>query len=164
MELGEGQLQLRSDQINNGRDPSFAFALAGGHRLGEHARVGLVLNGWLIQAYNLYDPTKGSSVSCALAVVDVLPDRKKRLFVRGGVGGAFYTDNAPGAQGGSGLGWTVGAGYEIPVAKHVAIAPSVAYAAGNLGDDRLAVPAQSNRRFSVIEFKAAFVFHWGRSK
>ena len=66
-EIGEGQLSLVSDQIHRGRTPSLALGFFGGHRLGDHARVGLEMNGWLLQASDLNDPTVGESVSNVLA-------------------------------------------------------------------------------------------------
>jgi hypothetical protein len=69
-EIGEGQLSLSSDQIHRDRTPTFALGFFGGHRLGDQARVGLEMNGWLLQASNLNDPTVGESVSNVLGVID----------------------------------------------------------------------------------------------
>ena len=89
-EIGEGQLSLSSDQVHRDRTPTFALGFFGGHRLGDQARVGLEMNGWLLQASNLNDPTVGESVSNVLGVIDVFPTRKIPLFIRGG-GDCFDT-------------------------------------------------------------------------
>ena len=86
-EIGEGQLSLSSDQVHRDRTPTFALGIFGGHRLGDQARVGLEMNGWLLQASNLNDPTVGESVSNVLGVIDVFPTRKIPLFIRGGGSG-----------------------------------------------------------------------------
>ena len=52
-EFGEGQLKLNSDQQQGNRTATFAMGFAGGRRLGDWARVGLHLNGWLLQGFNL---------------------------------------------------------------------------------------------------------------
>ncbi|MGZ3387635.1 MAG: hypothetical protein ACXVB5_22405, partial [Isosphaeraceae bacterium] len=94
-EIGEGQLSLSSDQIHRKRTPTFALGFFGGHRLGDRARVGLEVNGWLLQASNLNDPTVGEGVSNVLGVIDLLPTRKIPLFIRGGGGLAMYQNNRP---------------------------------------------------------------------
>ena len=69
-EIGEGQLSLSSNQVHRDRRPTFALGFVGGHRLGNQARVGLEVNGWLLQASNLNDPAVGEGVSNVLGVVD----------------------------------------------------------------------------------------------
>ncbi len=162
IDFGEGQLKLTSDQYKGTYGPTFAFSIAGGHRLGSHARAGLQINGWLLEAFDLYDPTKGTSVSNVFGIIDVFPSRKHAFFVRGGGGLSIYTNNHLDGNGGHGPGWTAGAGYEIPVTRQFKVAPIVAYSAGQFGD--AAIPLQTSRRYSVIEFRAALTWHFGRSK
>lgn len=99
LELGEGQLKLTSDQLNTARNPVFALGFVGGHSLGNRARVGLELNGWLLQSFNLNNPAVGESVSNVLVVVDVFPIRKTPIFLRAGPGLALYHYSA------GSLGW-----------------------------------------------------------
>jgi hypothetical protein len=162
VELGDGQLKLTSDQHQSDRGAAFAFGFVGGHRLGEHARIGMQVNGWLLQASNLNDPTVGESVSTALAIFDAFPIQKVPLFLRGGTGLAMYSNNHPLASGGHGFAWTAGAGYEIPLTTTAALVPVVSYSLGGFGDVRTAVEIATNRRYSVIEFKAGFVWHFGK--
>jgi hypothetical protein len=163
IELGDGQLKLTSDQHQSNRGAAFEFGFFGGHRIGERARIGTLVNGWLLEPSNLNDPTVGEGVSNLLGVVDAFPFRKIPLFVRGGAGLAMYSNNHPGAPGGHGFAWTTGAGYEIPVTRNFAVVPTVSYAAGRFGDVRSPDATLTNRRYSVIEFKAGFVWHFGRA-
>ena len=160
--IGEGQLELSSDQQQNDRVSSFALGFAGGRRVGDWTRVGLELNGWLLQAFNLNDPTVGESVSNVMGVVDVFPSRSRRLFARGGLGWASYTNNQLTGVSGNGLGWETGGGYEIPLSGSLRLTPIVQYAAGDLGDARNLSSPQTGRRYSVIEIKLAVVYHFGR--
>lgn len=164
-ELGEGQLKLSSDQVQGRLDSTFALGFAGGHQLGTRARAGLHVNGWLLQAFSLNDPTVGESVSTVMGVVDVYPLRNwNRLFLRGGLGRATYTVNDKYQVGGSGAAWESGAGFEIPLRGGVSLAPTVAYSAGRLGDVHIPAASQTGRRYSVVEFKIAALWHFGRPR
>ena len=161
-EIGEGQLSLASDQIHRGRTPTFALGFFGGHRLGDRARVGLEVNGWLLQASNLNDPTVGEGVSNVLGVMDVFPVRKIALFVRGGGGLAMYQNNRPEGFGGRGFSWTGGAGYEIRFSERLGLAPMVGYAYGRFDDVRNPITVETGRHYSVVEFKVAAIWHFGK--
>lgn len=163
-EFGEGQLKLSSDQVQGNRNSTFAMGFAGGRRLGDRIQVGLHLNGWLLQAFNLNDPTVGESVSNFGGVIDFFPARKSRLFVRGGAGLSMYTNDQPMGANGSGFGWEAGGGYEIPLRLHYGIAPTLEYASGGLGDVRSGSSVVTGRRFSVVEFEVVAVYHFGGRK
>lgn len=122
LELGDGQLKLTSGQFTTAssnasptstgsRRATFELGLSGGHRLGNHARIGLDVDGWLLQAYNYNNPIVGESVTNVLGVIDVFPLRRIPLFVRGGAGLTLYTNDRPLEFGGTGWAWTAGAGY-----------------------------------------------------
>jgi hypothetical protein len=161
-EIGAGQLTLSSDQIHREPTATFALGFFGGHRLGDHARIGLEMNGWLLQASNLNDPTVGESVSNVLGVIDVFPRRKIPLFMRGGGGLAMYQNNGPGESGGAGWSWTGGAGYEIRLSERLGLAPMVGYAYGRFDDVRNPITVETGRHYSVLEFKVAAIWHFGK--
>lgn len=164
LELGDGQLKLTSDQFNTTRNPAFALGFVGGHSLGNRARVGLELNGWLLQSFKLNNPAVGESVSNVLVVVDVFPKRKTPIFLHVGPGLALYQNNRPGGFNGTGWSWTAGVGYEIPLTEKFGLAPIVDYSAGSLGDVRNALAVETGRRYSVVEFKVAIFWHFGRTE
>lgn len=161
-EIGEGQLSLSSDHIHRDRTPTFALGFFGGHRLGDQARLGLEVNGWLLQASNLNDPTVGESVSNVLGVIDVFPARKIPLFVRGGGGLAMYQNNRPTESGGTGWAWTGGAGYEVRFNERLGLAPIVEYSYGRFDDVRNPITVETGRHYSVLEFKLAAIWHFGK--
>lgn len=160
-QIGEGQLQLESDQSAGVRHSTFAMGFAGGHRLGSRARVGLQLNGWLLQAFNLNDPSVGESVSDVMAVADLFPISRVPLFLRGGAGAGFYTINRADGYSGNGWAWTAGAGYELMLGRRFGVAPIVAYSAGTFDDIRELSVIETGRRYSVVEFKVAILWHFG---
>jgi hypothetical protein len=163
-EVGSGLLKLSSDQSAGERNTTFAMGFVGGHTLGSRARIGMEVNGWLLQAFNLHDPAVGESVNNVMGIADVFPVAKVPLFVRGGVGGAFYTNDRPGGYNGSGWSWTAGGGYEIRAWKGWGVAPMVAWSAGRLGDVPNLIATETGRRFSVVEFKLDLLWHFGRPK
>jgi hypothetical protein len=163
-EFGEGQLQLTSNQARGNRIATFALGFAGGHSLGSRARIGLELNGWLMEAFDPNDPTRGESVSNVSAVVDAFPIRKSPFFLRGGTGAGLYQNNRPDGFGGSGWCWKAGAGYEVGLRKNLRLAPMVVYSAGNLGDVRNILTVQTGRRYSVVEFKVGIIGKWGKPR
>ena len=164
LELGDGQIKLTSDQFSGTRNTAFELGFVGGHSLGNRARIGLELNGWLLQSFNNSNPAVGESVSNVLGVVDAFPARKTPLFLRAGAGLALYQNNRPGGFNGSGWSWIAGVGYEIPLTENFGLAPIVDYAAGSLGDVRNIIAVETGRRYSVVEFKAALIWHFGRPK
>ena len=160
-EMGAGELKLSSDQQQGDRVSTFALGFTGGRHITQWARVGLKVNGWLLQAFNLNDPTVGESVSNVMGIVDILPSPRHPLFARAGVGWASYTNNSPAGTNGSGLAWEAGGGYGIPVARNFALAPVVEYAAGSFGNADNPLAPQTNRKYTVIEFKLAAVYRFG---
>jgi hypothetical protein len=164
VELGDGQLKLTSDQSTGSRRATFEFGLVGGHRLGRHARIGMDVDGWLLQAYPLNDPTRGESVTNVLGLIDVFPIPKIPLFLRAGAGAALYTNNRPLEFGGSGWAWTAGAGYEFPLPRQLGLATIVDFDAGTRGDVNNIITVETGRRYSVVEFKLAMIWHFGRSR
>jgi hypothetical protein len=163
-ELGAGELKFSSDQSPGDRNTTFALGFVGGHSLGSRARIGMEVNGWLLQAFDLNNPTVGESVTNVMGIADVFPVPKVPFFFRGGAGGAFYTNSRPEGFNSSGWAWTAGAGYEIPVWKELRVAPMVAWSAGRFGDVRNPIITETGRRFSVVEFKLDILWRFGRPK
>jgi len=174
VELGDGQLKLTSGQFTTtsphasptstgSRGATFEFGLAGGHRLGNHARIGMDVDGWLLQAFPLNDPAKGESVTNVLGIVDLFPIRKIPLFVRAGGGLALYTNDRPLEFGGTGWAWTAGGGYEFSLPIHLGLAAIADFDSGSRGDVHNVITVETGRRYSVAEFKLAFTWHFGKA-
>jgi len=166
MEFGEGQLKLSSDQLQGSHVPTFAMGLAGGYQPVNGFRIGFHANGWLLQAIDVMNaPPKGEFTSNTAGIVDIFPGRQTRLFVRGGLGVATYTNYRPMGVNGLGLGWETGGGYEIPVHRLVRLVPTVEYAAGNLGNGSSDTkPNQTGLHYSAVEFKLSVVGSFGPRK
>lgn len=160
-EAGDGFLELSSDQHVSHRRETLALGFAGGRQFRDRARIGIMVDGWLLQVFNFNDPTAGESISDVMGIIDVLPIHRKGLFLRGGVGVSIYTNDRPNETGGHGLSWLAGGGYELPLKGRLGLVPMVDYGYGGLGDARNAAVYETGRRYSVIEVKAALIYHFG---
>ena len=163
-EAGVGSITITSDQQKGGAQTRGALGFAGGYQPSDWLRVGVHLNGWLLQAGDLYDPTKGVSVSNFGGIIDLMPSRKYRPFARGGFGLSMYDNSHPNGFNGNGPGWEVGGGYEFPIRGRIGLAPMVEYASGQLGNGSPTYPQQTGLRYSVVEFKLAIVGNFGHRR
>jgi hypothetical protein len=116
-----------------------------------------------LQAYPFDNPAKGESVTNVLGIVDLFPIQKVPLFLRAGAGLALYTNNRPLEFGGTGWAWTAGAGYEFALPQQLGLATIVDFDAGTRGDVHNIITVETGRRYSVVEFKLALNWHFGRS-
>ena len=160
MSMGEGQLQLKSDQQSWDRVPSFAIGFDLGRQIGPWARAGMEAHGWLLEAFNLNNPGVGESVGHVMVIGDALPLRTRALFARGGFGWSSYTNNRPEGSNGGGLAWMLGGGYEVPVSRSFRLVPTIGYSGGHLGEG-VAPTSQTHFRYSVYEFKLGALYRFG---
>lgn len=156
-ELGYGSATLHSDVASHS-SRGVSMGLEGGYALNSTFSVGLRLNGCSLEASNLNDPAKGESVSLFSAMVRVYPVPGQGLFLRGGAGSLRYTNNHPLAFDGSGTGFFLGAGYEIPLSNRLRIAPVLDYTWGKLDDVNNALATIRDRRCKVISFGVSLKF------
>ena len=163
-EAGAGSINLTSDQQRGSSQTRGALGFAGGYQPSDWLRVGMHLNGWTLQAGNLYDPTKGVGVSNLGGIIDLMPSRKYRLFARGGFGLSMYSNNHPSGFDGNGPGWEAGGGYEFPVRGRIGLAPMVEYASGQLGNGSPTYPQETGLRYSAVEFKLTVVGNFGHRR
>lgn len=161
LESGYGALAGKFPEGPRGRKGFFALGFSGGVSVDPHVRLGLQLNGWLIEPFDPGDPTKGVAVSTYLLVVHVYPWKTRGFFVKGGAGRAVYTNNHAKYQpippfssgvvdvsqfGGSGWATAVGIGYDLPVFSDFSVTPVLNYSRGSIDD-----PENRGQRFNVLE-------------
>jgi hypothetical protein len=153
--LGYGRLAVRSDQATAPDHGAFTLSLRGGRVINDRLRLGLDVAGWLIEAGDVADPSKGASVSVTDLFVQLFPSSAVPLYVELGGGYAKYTDNAPDAYGADGLGWTIGVGYEPAVADRVRIAPSAQWSNGRFRDTRNPLLTRTGLEYAVWDVRLA---------
>jgi hypothetical protein len=164
-EIGAGQINLNSDQQKGTFDTRVAMGFAGRYQPVNWMRVGLHLNGWLLQASDLYNPAVGETVANFGAVVAMHPVRRARSFLRGGFGRGMYGNERPASTEGDGPAWEVGCGFDfIPLKGNGRMAPMIGYSSGTLGKGSPTFPPQTGLNYSVLEFKLVAVGGLGRRR
>jgi len=158
VQLGYGLLDESSDQEPHNEQGAFALGFNLGVSLNRHVRLGGQINGWLVQAYDPYDPAKGASISQFFAIAQVYPWSARGVFLKVGAGCSIYTNHHPDEFGSSGWGQTIAVGYDWPVVRRFSLTPTVNYSRGSLGDvDNVLVTIQ-NRRYHVFDFGIGFTY------
>jgi hypothetical protein len=157
-QLGYGLLDRFSDQEPHDEQGAFALAFTLGGTLNRHVRLAAQINGWLVEASDLYDPAKGASISQLFVIVQVYPWQARGAFLKVGAGRAIYTNHDPDVFGSSGWGQTVAVGYDLPVSGRFSLTPAINFSRGSLGHvDNVLVTVQ-NRRYRVFDFGIAVTY------
>lgn len=157
--LGYGSLGLTADQGRDERCGTFVLAFRASRALGPRLRLGAELGGWLIEAGDVWDPSRGASVSTAAILVQTFPLRTEPFYVEVQFGFAKYSNAAPLEFGSSGTGWSLGAGWEFRPSSVLRLSPSVSASGGVLRDIRNPVKTETGFRYSAwdLRFTTSYV-------
>jgi hypothetical protein len=157
-QVGYGVLDRFSDQEPHGDPGVVALAFNLGGTPNYHVRLGVQINGWLVEAYDPYDPATGASLSQIFATAQVCPWCARGVFLKHGAGRAIYTNHHPDEFGSSGWGQTIAVGYDWTVNRRFSLTPAINYSRGNLGHvDNVLVTVQ-NRRYRAFDFGIAVTY------
>jgi hypothetical protein len=141
-ELGAGQLDRTMPGFSD-NSARFYLGLGGGMAVDPHLLLGIEASGWLIQAENANDPTKGAGISRVFAVARIYPQPTSTFHFEIGAGSITGWDNSPwnlnhtGSPSGSsrnGSGWEAGIGYDMMFGTHAAFTPFLRYSSGTAGN------------------------------
>jgi len=164
LQMGYGSTELTSDLGRAGHQGTFTLAFRGGRSFGERLRVGLELGGWLLEAGDIWDPSKGESLSEVAVIALVTPIADLPLFMEAGAGLTFYTNNRPLEFGSRGTGWTVGAGWLVSLSRTVRLAPSVHVSGGGLRDIDNVLVTETGLRYSAWDVRLGLTKDFGRTR
>jgi hypothetical protein len=127
VDVGVGFVQQSSEKAD-GEGNHFYLGFEGGYTLNPHFLIGLELSGWLLEASNFNDPTKGEGISQIFLITRYYPSTTMGLFAKAGGGYVNQWSNHLGEPSRkSGRGLTFGGGYDFPINKHLAITPFLNY-------------------------------------
>ena len=151
--IGYGQMNVDAENVSRSSDGTFAFGLSGGYAITSRVVLGMEINGWTLKAFDTQDPSKGESVSNVAFFINGFPFHQLPLFIEGGGGQLFYTNNSPDVNGrDKGGAWFLGSGYEVPISKSFAFVPQIRYSQGNFtGGD-----------FHVVELSVGIRWYSGK--
>lgn len=134
-----------------------------GHlRLGGTFRPNVLLGGDIVawtKSANGFDELGGNTT----ATVYYYPMVRSGLFLKGGVGVALYdlspTNSGSGAEG-TGVGFTIGAGYDLRVGRNISLTPVGNFLFGSVGDiQQNGATILRGWKQTIIEFGLDVTFH-----
>ena len=132
---GYGSVDMSKDISTDSPQSAFALGFRAGYSISSKAIVGLELNGWTLKAYDIWDPSKGESISNISIFVNYFPANDVPIYLTGGAGQTSYTNNSPTVSGrDNGGSWFVGSGYEYPITKQTKLVPQIRYSQGSFGN------------------------------
>jgi len=141
------------------RESSGAVYLKGGWTVSPRTLVGMELNRW--SKDDSSDPEFGGTINMYnfSGTLTLYPQQSSGLFVKGGAGVALLDVDVKGLGSsasfelGKGLGFVLGAGYDIPLSRRISLTPAVNYWYGRPGDiSILGTTLFSDWKQNVVDF------------
>ena len=165
---GWGSAGVTADQsVDEGRENSGVGYLRGGWALTNRLLLGGDLAVWTKTAAIERDTMMDLNIYHFSGTLTYYPSTSG-FFVKGGAGGAFMDAavKVPGATTnldlGKGFNVVVGAGFDIPIATHLAVTPAIDYWRGMLGDVKVAGfpgPVLSGWSHNVVAATVGITFY-----
>ncbi len=161
LDAGTGLLLLSKNDLDPSRDARFSLGFFGGYKPYRWLRTGILLNGWLIEAFGAFgsNPEKGVSISNVYGQLQVFPFAEFPIFANISGGYSRYTNHHPNEFNAHGSGGLFGLGYEKDLAKHLGVSFIVNYGFGRFKDVENVAAAVKNQHYDVIEFLVAIAYH-----
>lgn len=129
--IGYGRINYNYDNKAHQTEDTLALGFQGGYAITRNIILGVEFNGWTLEGFDLWDMTKGESVSNYSLFADLFPFNAPLYFV-GGAGVSRYINNNPDIEGReSGTALFIGLGYEFPITKSLKYAPQIRYSRGS---------------------------------
>ena len=134
IDAGAGLLKQSFDEEDED-DVAFFLGFKGGYTINPHFLIGLELSGWLLEASEPADPTKGEGIMQAFLITQLYPSKGSGLFAKAGGGYVSHWNNRPGEPGRKeGWGLTVGGGYDFLLNEKIALSPFATFSYGETGN------------------------------
>lgn len=125
----------------------------------EQMQVGVEADWWR----NTVDGSTITSGS-ALVVVQLYPWRARPLFLKGGIGGSLYREEAPVKPASdtaqtTGFGLTAGVGYDVTIGAHLYATPVINFVFGSLGNVRPGGVFMPGVQQTLLQFALGLTLH-----
>ena len=134
IDIGIGRVHQSTHEAEQEDTPMF-LGFKAGYTITPDFLIGLEFSGWLFEESNINDPGEGEGLSQVFLISRIYPFRNSSLYFKFGGGLASIWDNDPDEEGRkSGVGFTIGSGYDYPISNKLVINPFVSYSFGNADD------------------------------
>lgn len=160
--IGFGLGYGRFDPSCTGCSPNSESSFTGHLRLGGTLRPDVLLGGDIVTWTKSEGGTDdvGGNVTAATYYYPMV---RSGFFVKGGVGIAFFStspNNSGASTDGAGVGFTIGAGYDLRVGRNISITPVGNFLFGSVGDlQRGGAAILTGWKQTIIEFGLDVTFH-----
>lgn len=136
MEMGAARLLFLQNNQEGSRSSNFVLGFYGGYTPTEMLRMGINVNGYLLEPYgNFYDdPQKGISISNVQAQVQLFPLQAVPVFANAQGGWSTYTNHNSDAFNSKGYAGKIGLGYEQAISKRLSLQLLLNYSSGRFRD------------------------------
>ncbi len=152
--LGYGSAQVMCDSCHSvARQGGVTAFLKLGGAPKRNLLVGGAINTWLHS-----DGIATEAMTNFTASIYLYPQTRSGFFLTGGLGLSNYHINSTPSYGGTGWGFTAGAGYDIRYGRGVSLTPVVNYVWGDIGDVNFTTPFTGWRQ-NVIDVGLGVTFH-----
>lgn len=134
VEMGAGFLQFSNNNIDGERTARFVLGFYGGYIPIRALRLGINLNGYLIEPFDYSNPEKGKSISNTQAQIQILPFKNNNLFANIQGGWSTYINHHPNESNSKGTAAKIGLGYEFTLGKRLFATLILNYTTGKFND------------------------------
>jgi hypothetical protein len=136
IDFGVGYIERSFPETEEEENKAF-LGFTVGYTLNPHFLIGIELSGWLYEASNVWEPSKGEGLSQVLLVTRYYPSRASGLFAKIGGGYVSHWNNRPGEpRRKSGWGLSFGGGYDLLSKRNWSITPFLNYSFGEADDQK----------------------------
>jgi hypothetical protein len=160
IETGPAFLMLSRNHEKADRTARFALGFFGGYIPLPLLRLGISLNGTLIESFGDFytSPEKGISISNFHAVLQVFPIKNSGFFVNLQGGRSVYVNHHPDNYNAAGFSGKTGLGYELKTGHRTRVSIVMNYGSGKFRDLHYPGVSITDQHFSTYEISAVFIY------
>lgn len=157
-ETGAGFLQYSSNTNEGERTARFSLGFYGGYIPFRTLRLGINLNGYLIEPFDYSSPEKGKSISNTQVQIQIMPFKNNNLFANFQGGWSTYTNHHPYESNSKGTAGKIGLGYEFNLGKRLFGSLILNYATGKFKDVNYLGILTTDQHYDTFEILTCITF------
>jgi len=158
VEMGAGRLMLSENNFNENRSTNYELGFYGGYIPVRMLRIGINVNGFLVESYGIENPSKGISISNTQLQLQLFPWQTSSVFINIMGGRSTYINHHPDGSNAKGFAGTIGFGYEYPLRKKLALSLNLNFCAGRFKDVKFPESPVISQHFNVFGITAGLCY------
>lgn len=158
MEMGPALLHFSSNQINSEKYTQYGLSFFGGFVPFRALRLGLNLNGYLIEPFDFNSPEKGISISNIHAQIQILPFTSNNIFANIQGGWSTYINHHPNGFDSKGISGKIGVGYHYVLGKNIFASVIFNYGFGKFNNVNSPGVLITNQHYNAYEIAIGITY------